>query len=106
MLGGSGMLPYLEQIAGPACKYIEVGTRIAPRPPHRSRRAVLLHRALHSHSPRTGQPKDYIAKMHLSLSARRLSCFAHSWFMNVETFEHPVERLPAIAPLLAASIQP
>src|ERR1041385_2526591 len=26
---------------------IEVGTRVAPRPPHRSRRAVFQHRALH-----------------------------------------------------------
>jgi hypothetical protein len=31
-------------------RQVEVGTRVAPRPPHRSRRAVFLHRALQINS--------------------------------------------------------
>ncbi len=30
---------------GAVCLMVAVGTRIAPRPPHRSRRALLTHRA-------------------------------------------------------------
>jgi len=33
-----------------ASQVVEVGTRVAPRPPHRSRRAVFPHRALHENA--------------------------------------------------------
>ena len=54
-----------EELGTCKCKCVEVGTSVARRPPHRSRRAVFSHRALQvnslSHTPTGASQATYAA---------------------------------------------
>jgi hypothetical protein len=73
----------------PARPMVAVGTRVSPRPPHRSRRALLTHRA-----PPSGSGVEAVTRQRV---------YSSDW--REETGDEPDEPLPAEACRLAAPLE-
>src|SRR3990170_626612 len=80
-------------------RHIAVGPPVAQRPPHRSRRAELPHRALQRYSlPQSGRRPRRI----VSDPGPRHD----SWLLHSVVFQKLLEASPGIAPSLASSVEP